>query len=575
MNRRTGFALAAVALALHLWMGFSFIRSSAPTYDETVHLSSGYACLVAGKCVMHLIGHPPFSEMLSAAALVPYRANTFSAHPYFTYTQSYHYGDLFLYQNTVSAEKMLNTARGFSFLVWGALSVFFIVFFAHRLAGFTPACFSVAVFSLLPVFVSNNALVTTDAAAAVFYFGAFAFGCAFSLVGPRGAAPKGKKSEAPDSQKLYLYACLAGVAAGLAMASKFSMFIVPPLVIGMWLLHNLLEPGLRFPRLVRYSVVFAAVTALTLALACRFDLKSYFEGLRVTLTSLDAGRSSFAYGVYSTSGVWWYFPMALALKTPLAALLLAAAGLWVVLRRDRGAFLWLALPAAFYFASALMTKTQIGFRHIMPVMPFLALAAGVGLEFMLESGGKMIKTLKWLLVPFVCSWLWLLFLTHPFYLSYFNELAGGPRDGWKYLVDSNYDWGQDLKPLGEALKELGGPPVMLSYFGVAKPEYYGIKYFPFKAGLATMELNGTGEDVCALKKRLLAVSATNLQGVYYPDHGVFDWLKQRKPLFSAGYSIFVYDLGGDREGLGRLADIFDAQGLNREAECLKKTANSE
>ncbi|MCX5786621.1 MAG: hypothetical protein NTX59_13150 [Elusimicrobia bacterium] len=581
MSRRAGIALAAGALALHLWIGFSFIRSAAPTYDEPVHLSSGYSYLVTGKYVMNIMDHPPFSEMLSAAALLAYKLKNFCAHPYFINASQYHYGDLFLYQNTVPADRMLNTARAFTFLIWTALSAFFMFFFAKKLAGFTAACCSVAVFSFLPVFISNNALVTTDAASAIFYFGAFAFGYAFSVLPPRSVAARGKKSfEVLDNKGQYFYAALAGIPAGLAMASKFSMFVLPPLIIGMWILHNLLEPKLRLSRLIWYSAVFAAVSVFTLALVYKFDLELYYEGLYVTLTKLNAGRSSFALGTYSLNGVWWYFPMALALKTPLAALLFSVAGLWAVFRRSRTvadsasgprqasvtAFLWILLPAAFYFISALTAKVQIGFRHIMPVMPFLALSAGLGLAFIFEKGGKI---LKWLVLLLALSWFWLLFVTHPFYLSYFNELAGGPENGWKYMADSNYDWGQDLKPLGAGLKKLGNPPVVLSYFGVARPEYYGIKYILLPGGLSNVELDGTGEDICALKRPLLAVSATNLQGVYFPDHDVFGWLKQRKPLFTAGYSIFVYDLTGDKEGLEKLSDMFDRQGLNREAECIR------
>jgi hypothetical protein len=31
----------------------------------------------------------------------------------------------------------------------------------------------------------------------------------------------------------------------------------------------------------------------------------------------------------------------------------------------------------------------------------------------------------------------------PDFISYFNELAGGPANGWRYLADSNLDWGQN------------------------------------------------------------------------------------------------------------------------------------
>ena len=146
----------------------------------------------------------------------------------------------------------------------------------------------------------------------------------FAYITDVSAIPK-KTFEVLDNKGQYLYAALAGIPAGLAMASKFSMFVLPPLIIGMWILHNLIEPKLRMPRLVWYSAVFAAVSVFTLALVYKFDLGLYYDGLHITLTRLDAGRSSFAWGIYSLNGVWWYFPMALALKTPIAALMLAAA----------------------------------------------------------------------------------------------------------------------------------------------------------------------------------------------------------------------------------------------------------
>ncbi|MBU2573845.1 MAG: hypothetical protein KKH28_07215 [Elusimicrobia bacterium] len=565
MKHKILISVAALALAAHLLMGFAFIKSAAPTYDEPVHLSSGYSYLATGRYIMNIMDHPPLSEMASALPLLCYRPSIFSNHTYFMGALPYHYGDLFLYQNVVDAEKMLNAARVFSFILWGAVFAVFIGLFAFKTAGFEAAVFSVAAFALLPVFISNNALVTTDAAPAAFYFASFCLGCMFARIEPLTATLRGHKViKVLDNKKHYRYAALTGLATGLAMASKFSMFVLPPLVIGMWILHNILEPKIRLPRLLWYAAVYLAAALLTLAVVYKFDLALYFDGLRETFKRLDQGRSSFIWGTHSIKGVWWYFPVALTIKTPVAALLLAFTGLAVSLKRFKKEHLWLLLPPLCYFASASFTRVQIGFRHIMPVMPFLAVFAGLGAAYLKEK-----KALLWVFVPLIFLWIWGLARTGPYYLEYFNELAGGPKNGYKYLVDSNLDWGQGIKPLGSYLKERGNPPVILSYFGVAKPEYYGIKYFPLKGGLANVEINGTGEDLCALKRPLLAVSATNLQGVYFPDRGVFDWLKKRKPLFTAGYSIFLYDLTGDKEGLDRLSDIFDSQGLNREADCLR------
>lgn len=555
--------LAAAALALHLLMGFAFIRSAAPTYDEPVHLASGYSYLAAGRYVMNIMDHPPLAEMSAALPLLFYRPNAFLDHPYYLGARPYHYADLFLYQNAAGAERMLNAARAFSFVLWGAVFAFFIRLFALKAAGPETAAFALAAFALMPAFVSNDALATTDAASAALYFAAFCLACLFSCAGPLASVVKGKAVKAPDSRKQYLYAALAGLASGLAMAAKYSMFMVPPLVIGIWILHNLLEPKMRLGRLLWYSAVFLAAALLTLAVIYRFDLGLYFEALRETFRRLDQGRSSFLWGNYSVKGVWWYFPFALAVKTPLALLLLAAVGLAVALARFKREYLWLLLPPLCYFASALAAKVQIGFRHIMPVMPFLAVFAGLGAAYLREK-----KALLWVFVPLLCLWGWGLVRTGPYYLAYFNELVGGPANGYKYLVDSNLDWGQDIKPLGVYLREQGEPPVILSYFGVAKPEYYGIKYFPLKTGWANVELAGSGVDVCSLGRTLLAVSATNLQGVYSADHGIFNWLKERSPVFRAGYSIFLYDLSGDKDGLSKLAELFDRNGLNREADCL-------
>jgi hypothetical protein len=65
----------------------------------------------------------------------------------------------------------------------------------------------------------------------------------------------------------------------------------------------------------------------------------------------------------------------------------------------------------------------------------------------------------------------------PHYLAYFNELAGGPRNGWHSLADSNIDWGQDLPGLKTWLDRNNiREPVYLSYFGTADPRFYQISY---------------------------------------------------------------------------------------------------
>ncbi|MCX7956823.1 MAG: hypothetical protein N2643_02885 [Endomicrobia bacterium] len=138
------------------------------------------------------------------------------------------------------------------------------------------------------------------------------------------------------------------------------------------------------------------------------------------------------------------------------------------------------------------------------------------------------------------------FKTHPWYISYFNELIGGSKNGWKYFTDSNVDWGQGLKQLSEYLKErnLIDNIIYLSYFGVGDPHYYNIKYRPIGcvSNLTVEERKGNTIAESNFDKVIVAVSVTNLQGTYYKDKKVFNFLKIIKPDYIVADSIFIYDI---------------------------------
>ena len=105
-------------------------------------------------------------------------------------------------------------------------------------------------------------------------------------------------------------------------------------------------------------------------------------------------------------------------------------------------------------------------------------------------------------------------LIHPHYLAYFNELIGGPKNGYKYLTDSNLDWGQDLpslaKLIGEIKNQDSSQEVYLSYFGTDNPSTYGIEATPlpgFPDWSAPRKVKELGAGT-------YCISATMLQNVY-------------------------------------------------------------
>jgi len=134
---------------------------------------------------------------------------------------------------------------------------------------------------------------------------------------------------------------------------------------------------------------------------------------------------------------------------------------------------------------------------------------------------------------------------HPYYLAYFNALVGGPDQGYRYVVDSNLDWGQDLKRLKGYLDERGIERVKLSYFGTAKPEGYGIEYDPLP-----MLFSSSPSDFSPFNPEpgMYAISASNLQGALLEEPDIFDWFRHRQPVDKIGYSIFIYEVTERFEG---------------------------
>ena len=170
-------------------------------------------------------------------------------------------------------------------------------------------------------------------------------------------------------------------------------------------------------------------------------------------------RGTFLLGNYSNTGFRSYFFYVFLLKTPLPALLLIVAALVSCLLKcvkGRSTPIFLLVPAGLYFLAATASHLNLGVRHLLPIYPFLyVLAGGLVLELNRWRRGARIATLLVVGVAIVASSRVVFFPARglkwqtvaPHDLAYFNELAGGPANGFKELADSNLDWGQDLKNL--------------------------------------------------------------------------------------------------------------------------------
>jgi hypothetical protein len=190
-------------------------------------------------------------------------------------------------------------------------------------------------------------------------------------------------------------------------------------------------------------------------------------------------------------------------------------------------------------------RINIGHRHLLPLYPFVLVIAGrvAALAFPPRPGGAV----PVLAVGALCLWqavatAW----AYPHYLAYFNEVAGGPSNGWRLLSDSNVDWGQGLKGLRQWMERTGVTRLKLAYFGTADVEYYGVDadrlpgYQPPPPSAMVREIR-PGD--------IVAVSATLLQGLYVEEgmRPLMERLRSLAPVTVIGHSIFVYrvDFGWD------------------------------
>jgi len=112
-------------------------------------------------------------------------------------------------------------------------------------------------------------------------------------------------------------------------------------------------------------------------------------------------------------------------------------------------------------------------------------------------------------------------------MAFYNELVGGAEGPVYKKISLDMDWGQDLKLLGEYVKENQVDEVVLSYFGTADPGSYGIS----RRSFTEQEKKKPGKGVYALSVRCL---------------GTVEWAKDHEPTARAGYSILIYDF---REGV--------------------------
>jgi tetratricopeptide (TPR) repeat protein len=570
-----GGGVVCLLAVLWLQLGLSTYRNSI-TWDEDDHIYSGYMMWKHADYGLNP-EHPPLVKLLAAVPLLGMDIKMPELQQRFFKTEAFQGGKDFLFQNDANA--MLFRARMAVSLLTLLLAL--LVFLAAREMFGTGAGFiALALLAFDPNVLAHGAVVGTDMGLSCFLFAAiYAF---YRYV------------KAPAAGQLIV----VGLATGLALAAKHTAILVFPMLLLLAICEVFRshdesqenkQEGMRHTEQSRWKRVWRLAGALIvigviavgilwafygfryepradhmamnppygqfvkelsrpsdvwiLSTVAKFKLlpESYLYGLADVRGMADF-YTSFLLGKTYPHGVWFYFPVAMAIKSTLTFLILLLVTAWMIATRRLKKWreiLFLTIPPAVYLFVAMTAGMNIGLRHVLPVYMFLfVLLAGAAWQ-LIQSDKRWAYAVLALLAFQAVSGA----RTFPAYMAYSNELWGGPTQTYKYLSDSNADWGQQLKAVKKYLDAHGVKDCWFVYFadGVVSYQYYGIACKP----LPTMDNMWAAEitDVPLEIDGPVLISVGDWSGFEYGP-GVlnpYEEFKALKPVAMIDYGVLVYE----------------------------------
>ena len=440
------------------------IRQLSVTSDEIDHLHAGYRYLRCNDFGWNP-EHPPLAKIVDALPLLAMQVNDPIPNACGMPSNrelDFRVGHAFLFANRESVLMAARTAAS----LFAILLLIATWFFARTLFGANVAFIASALVAFEPNLIGHGGLVTTDVPAALGFLLAIYASYRY-LARPTVAR-----------------ILVLGLAMGLALALKFSSITLIGILPALFLADALVTGGGgRMRRLLRSIGGFALamiVAAVVLWASYGFRYASrpdgaqpwtssragdtrgvvatkvipmmerahllpqaYLIGLQDVFVESELGRPGYLLGHNYLGGRWYYFPVAAAIKFTVPFLLMsslsfAAFCFWRTKFRE---LLLLLLPVALYMAASAASGINIGLRHVVPIIPVLAIFGAAGIWNVSLRRNIVIGALIVLLSAHAASSLH----AFPNYISYGNELWGGPDNVYKYLADSNTDWGQAQK----------------------------------------------------------------------------------------------------------------------------------
>ena len=558
---------AVVALLILQVAQFTYVvHRESLTWDEGDHSFSAYMMWKTRDYGLNP-EHPPLVKLLAAVPTLGKNLWTPPLQGRFFKGETYLDGRDWLARNDGGSQHLVFQMRMMTGILAVGLSL--VIFFAAReFFGIGAALLALVLASFDPNLLAHSALVTTDMGVTCFLLAAiYAFY---------------RYAKKPGWWRLIVVA----VAAGLLISSKHSGILFAPIVLVLILWEvAAASRGARLRTALRFAgaflfIVIGSCIVLWAFFGFRYAARPAGLQLHPSLAAYAAGLSHFDQSVilrfarwhllpeselmglvdvkimaqdYPTfilgrvyaHAVWWYFPVAVLIKTTLGLFALLALSLFAIvtgrLRWSREVA-YLVLPASVYFAIAMAAGMDIGARHILPLYAIAAILAGGAIMALCRRNGRWIPAWTW-----VCS---LLVVAHvasalsvfPNYMAYANRAWGGPENLHNLLSDANVDWAQQLYQVREWQDLHPSQPCWFAYFAYPEidPAVYGIHCSMLPT--ADTGWDGGSSIVPPVIHRPVIISAGDLSGCEWSSSQLNPYrsFQHVRPVASIDYGVFVY-----------------------------------
>lgn len=577
-DRKTWVRLVVTALLIlqAALIVFTIHRESL-TFDEEDHMYAGYRMWTAADYGLNP-EHPPLVKLLAAVPILGQKLWTPPLMGIFFKGEAMAGGMQWLAHNDDVTRRIIFRMRLATILLAVALSL--LIFIATREWFGENAAFIALIFAIFePNFLAHSGLVTTDIGCALFFLGAV-----FTFYGY-------------VKQPSWTRMLIAGIAAGLLLATKHSGILVGPILPVMAAYEALVAPaGNRMRVALRLAGACAVIAIVSVVVLWSFygfrytarpaglqlipplaayvsDLKpldksiilaiarmhllpeSYIFGL-VDIRVFAKNFNSFLLGRWYPHGILWYFPVVILIKATLGLLTAIALTVFAIVtgkfdahfklgtpsQLDRGrAVVYLAVAGTVFLAVAIQNGLNIGVRHILPVFAVAVVLAAAGLASLAARSRAWAWTCAVLLAAHVVSSL----SVYPNIIAYANEAWGGARNTHLLLGDSNVDWGQQLIQVKQWEDRHPGKECWFAYFvgGLVSPEMYGVHCHVLPNSMMSHVPFGGLEMVPPLIHGSVLLSASEVAGGTWPltEMNPYSRFQNLKPDEEIDYGILVYD----------------------------------